>query len=231
MSGYLSSLLASTGFIVANKTLIRKVGLSEAVLIGELCSELNYWKEKGESEGGWFFSTVANVERETGIKKVTQATLLNKLQGLGLLEFCRAGLPPKRYIRLNFDAIAHILDDDCPKVERSLEQETDVFGTETEQHNKNNSNKNKKNNITITLEMVQSLCEKESLSGMSEGPDEFAKWFWSVAHNDDGTLNYKGRDVKTYAALRSVLRGINLNGQKFKAYKKAPKARADEAYF
>lgn len=231
MSGYLSSLLASTGFIVANKTLIRKVGLSEAVLIGELCSELNYWKEKGESEGGWFFSTVVNVERETGIKKVTQATLLNKLQGLGLLKFRRAGLPPKRYIRLNFDAIAHILDDDCPKVERSLEQETDVFGTETEPHNKNNSNKNKKNNITITLEMVQSLCEKESLSGMSESPSEFAKWFWSVAHNEDGTLNYKGRDVKTYAALRSVLRGINLNGQKFKAYKKAPKARADEAYF
>ena len=79
--------------------------------------------------------------------------------------------------------------------------------------------------------MVQSLCQTESLSGMSESPDEFAKWFWSVAHNDDGTLNYKGRDVKTYAALRSVLRGINLNGQKFKAYKKAPKARTDEAYF
>lgn len=231
MSGYLSSLLASTGFIVANKTLIRKIGLSEAVLIGELCSELNYWKEKGESEGGWFFSTVANVERETGIKKVTQATILNKLQGLGLLEFRRAGLPPKRYIRLDFDAIAQVLNDDCSEIERNSVQKPAAFGTEIEPHNKNNSNKNKKNNITITLEMVQSLCEKESLSGMSESPSEFAKWFWSVAHNEDGTLNYKGRDVKTYAALRSVLRGINLNGQKFKAYKRASKTRTDEVYF
>lgn len=231
MSGYLSSLLASTGFIVANKTLIRKIGLSEAVLIGELCSELNYWKEKGESEGGWFFSTVANVERETGIKKVTQATLLNKLQGFGLLEFRRAGLPPKRYIRLDFDAIAQVLNDDCSEIERNSVQKPAAFGTEIEPHNKNNSNKNKKNNITITLEMVQSLCEKESLSGMSESPSEFAKWFWSVAHNEDGTLNYKGRDVKTYAALRSVLRGINLNGQKFKAYKRASKTRTDEVYF
>lgn len=231
MNGYLPSLLASTGFIVANKTLIRKIGLSEAVLIGELCSELNYWNDKGEAEGGWFFSTVANVEKETGIKKVTQATLLNRLQGLGVLEFKRAGLPPKRYIRLDFDAIVQLLSDDCPKIERSSVQKPDAFGTEIEPHNKNNSNKNKNKNIAITLEMVQSLCEMEGLSGMSESPSEFAKWFWSVAHNNDGTINYKGREVKTYAALRSVLRGININGQKFKAYGKSPKARTDESYF
>ena len=39
----ISKLLSSDGFIVVNKNLIRELGLHEAIIIGELCSEYNYW--------------------------------------------------------------------------------------------------------------------------------------------------------------------------------------------
>ena len=132
-AGWVSSLLASTGFIVTNKRIVQRLGLSEAVLIGELCSEYNYWKSRGEASDGWFFSTVENIERETGIKKVTQASLLKKLSEAGLLKYQRRGLPPKRHIFLDFDAIARILDDDGSEIEPSSVQELDG----------NNKNKNK----------------------------------------------------------------------------------------
>ena len=43
----ISKLLSTDGFIQVNKTLIKKVGLHEAILIGELCAEYNYWEELG----------------------------------------------------------------------------------------------------------------------------------------------------------------------------------------
>ena len=39
----LASLLASSKYIIVNKDLIQILGLNEAVILGELCSEYSYW--------------------------------------------------------------------------------------------------------------------------------------------------------------------------------------------
>lgn len=235
----IANLLASTSFIIANKTLIKKLGLAEAVLIGELCSEHNYWKSKrGLLDGGWFFSTVANVESETGIKRSTQTTLLTKLKEKGLLSFKKAGIPPRRYVALDFNAIGRLIDDsnDCdlvddqPNVSRQSTESQSNLEPEASPHNNNKNKNNNKNNI-ITLENVAHVCENEGLTGMSESPKAFAEWFWGVAHNKDGSLNYKGTPIRNWAALVSVLRGVDLNGKKFKKAKSAYKPREDEGYF
>lgn len=230
----IANLLASTSFIIANKALIKRIGLAEAILIGELCSQYNYWRAKKGLEGGWFYSTVANVEEETGIKRTTQTTLLTKLEGIGLLKFKKMGMPPKRYVNLNFAKIGSLLDDeqvdDQPDVGSSPTEVLSEVEPEYGQHNNNKNKKENKNNIILTLENALSICEKENLSGMSENPKAFAEWFWAVAHNEDGTLNYKGRAVKTWGALVSVLRSIDLNGKKFKKAKASYKPRTDEAY-
>lgn len=224
MSGWISTLLASTGFIVTNKRLVQKLGLTEAALIGELCSEYNYWKSRGEAADGWFFSTVDNIEKETGIKKVTQATLLKRLSEVGVLKYQRRGLPPKRHILLDFDAIARILDDDDSKIEPSSVQETDG----------NNKNKNKNEVNNITLEFLKGLCVRLDLRGMNDRPEELAEWFWNVARNEDGSLNYKGKEIESFAGLTSILRSIDLSGRRLaEARKKQRKwnPRPDEAAF
>ena len=224
MSGWISTLLASTGFIVTNKRLVQKLGLTEAALIGELCSEYNYWKSRGEAADGWFFSTVDNIEKETGIKKVTQASLLKRLSEVGVLKYQRRGLPPKRHILLDFDAIARILDDDCSESEPSSVQEVDG----------NNKNKNKNEVNNITLEFLKGLCVRLDLKGMNDSPEELAEWFWKVARNEDGSLNYKGKEIESFAGLTSILRSIDLSGRRLaEARKKQLKwnPRPNEAAF
>lgn len=220
-AGWVSSLLASTGFIVTNKRIVQRLGLSEAVLIGELCSEYNYWKSRGEVSDGWFFSTVENIERETGIKKVTQASLLKKLSEAGLLKYQRRGLPPKRHIFLDFDAIARILDDDGSEIEPSSVQEVDV----------NNKNKNKNEINNISLEFLKGLCVRLNLRGMNDTPEGLAEWFWKVSKCDDGTLNYKGKAIESFAGLTSILRSIDLSGRRLKKAKASYTPRPDEACF
>ena len=60
-----TDLLATNGYIITNKKLIKECGLYEAILIGELCSESNYWMSQGKLENGWYFSTIENVEYNT----------------------------------------------------------------------------------------------------------------------------------------------------------------------
>lgn len=220
-AGWVSSLLASTGFIVTNKRIVQRLGLSEAVLIGELCSEYNYWKSRGGGSDGWFFSTVENIERETGIKKVTQASLLKKLSEAGLLKYQRRGLPPKRHIFLDFDAIARILDDDGSDSEPSSVQELDG----------NNKNKNKNEINNISLEFLKGLCVRLDLRGMNDTPEALAEWFWKVSKCDDGTLNYKGKAIESFAGLTSILRSIDLSGRRLKKAKACYTPRPDEACF
>ena len=40
----IASLLSSDGYIQVNKELIKSVGLAEAIIVGELCAEYNYWQ-------------------------------------------------------------------------------------------------------------------------------------------------------------------------------------------
>ena len=44
----ISKLLSTDGYIQVNKALIKKIGLHEAIIIGELCSEYNYWEEQNK---------------------------------------------------------------------------------------------------------------------------------------------------------------------------------------
>ena len=41
------NLLANSGYIILNKTIIKKLGLHEAIILGELCSEYTHWEKNG----------------------------------------------------------------------------------------------------------------------------------------------------------------------------------------
>ena len=72
----LSSLLSSSSFIMTNKILIKAVGTDAAIIIGELCSEYNYWEQREQLlDGEWFYSTRENIEDNTGISEHRQELL------------------------------------------------------------------------------------------------------------------------------------------------------------
>lgn len=96
------ALICSDNFIAVNKTLIKLFGLEPALLLGELASEAVYWNNRQETENGYFFSTVENVEERTTLSAYQQRKALNLLQDNGVIDvISKKGAPPKRYIRIN----------------------------------------------------------------------------------------------------------------------------------
>lgn len=95
-------LIANGNFIIINRDLIKEIGLDETVLLGELCSEQYYWERNNKlGKDGFYYSTVDNIEKNTGYKKKKQLTLLNKLKALNLVEVKYHDMPKKRYIKVN----------------------------------------------------------------------------------------------------------------------------------
>ena len=97
----ITQLFGSNNFVVVNKTFIKLLGLEEAIILGELASEYDYWESNGKlDDEGYFFSTVENVEENTSLTKYRQKKALDTLQKFGIVDVKRKGLPAKRYIKI-----------------------------------------------------------------------------------------------------------------------------------
>lgn len=143
------SLIASRNFIAVNKTLIKVFGLDEAIMLGELASEFEYWQEQGRlDEDNFFFSTVENIEDNTGIKEKRQRAILNNLKEKGVVEMKLKGLPAKRYIKINEAQLVSILMNNSGETSGTRTAETAELEQPIGAGNKNNTTKitNKNNN-------------------------------------------------------------------------------------
>lgn len=157
----LVSMIASNNYIVVNKQLARAFGLEEAVILGELASEMEYWQQRGELRDGYFYSTIENVKDSTTLSAKRQRSALNALKDAGIVDVKLAGLPAKRYMRINEKQLAQILlNNDSESGEASC-AETDELGTPKRQgnNNKNKSNKNS-NNQEIYIAVLDYLNTK-----------------------------------------------------------------------
>ena len=176
----LASLLSSSSFIITNKILIKAVGTDAAILLGELCSEYNYWENRNElTDGEWFYSTRENIEENTGLTEHKQRMALNKLLELKLVETKKKGIPCKIYYKLNETEIIECYSNaqkqslKVPKnsvVEnfdnKNLKNETSCNGNIEQQGLEkldinNNKNNNKKNNNEYHTQASASPEEKK----------------------------------------------------------------------
>lgn len=98
-------LLASSNFIVVNKQIAMKYGLNEAIVLGELASEYKYWRAQGDASDGWFYSTNENLADRLPFGGATIRRAVEHLEEMGLLETKLAGMPAKKYFRLQFAQI------------------------------------------------------------------------------------------------------------------------------
>lgn len=136
-------LLSAGNYIVVNRTLINTYGLNAAVMLGELASECLYWSEREAVADGWFYSTIENVEHNTGLTAYEQRFALNKLAEAGLVEVKRRGMPAKRFIRIDGDAVVKNFNNLMLKNLTTSDQK--ISHQEVKKLNTNN-NKEKKNN-------------------------------------------------------------------------------------
>ena len=142
-------LLASSSFITLNKNVIKAVGLEEALLLGELCSEYDYWIKREELQNGYFFSTVENIEENTTLNDYKQRKALKSLQQLKIVDVKVKGLPAKRYFKINEEQLIKLLNIQYSNNLKYSSQNFKELDTKKFECNKNKQNKNKDNNKKI----------------------------------------------------------------------------------
>lgn len=156
----LVSLIASNNYIVVNKQLARAFGLEEALILGELASEMEYWQQRGELKDGYFYSTIENVKDSTTLSDKRQRSALNTLKDAGIIDVKLAGLPAKRYIRINEKLLATILLNNSSSNDETSSAETEELETPKQQGNNNNNNNKNNNKEDIYIAIVDYLNSK-----------------------------------------------------------------------
>lgn len=139
-------MIASNNYIVVNKQLARVLGLEGAVMLGELASEMEYWQQRGELSDGYFYSTIENVKDSTTLSDKRQRTALAALKDAGVVDVKLAGLPAKRYIRINEKQLAQMLLNNDGENSKTSSAESAKLDAPKRQTNNNKQNNNKNNN-------------------------------------------------------------------------------------
>ena len=161
----LMSLLSNSGYIIVNKEIIRKIGLHEAIILGELCSEYCYWDKANKLDNGYFFSTRENIAENTGLSAYQQREPFKKLVNIGIVKEKLKGMPQLKWYSLDMDNLYKLFNektDFTSRCEETKEQGSEKINDkdlknlipsieETKQLdakklNANNNNNNNKNN-------------------------------------------------------------------------------------
>ena len=105
----LMSILSNDSYIILNKNIMKKIGLYESILLGELCSEYVYWHKENKLEDGYFYSTRENIEDETTLSPHQQRKALKTLINLEFVEIIEKDMPKKVYYKINEEGIYKFL--------------------------------------------------------------------------------------------------------------------------
>lgn len=148
-------ILANDGYIVVNKKIILKLGLQEAVMLGELCSEYIYWKKQGQLNKNFFYSTRDNLRKNTGLSEYQQRYVIKSLILNGLIKEKYEGQPPLKWYSICAKNIQKLIEEvyleepldlDVKKLKTKESKNSTSRGKETKdlRVKKLNTNNNKK---------------------------------------------------------------------------------------
>lgn len=159
-------LIASSNYITVNKALIRLLGIDEAIILGELASEYEYWSRREELQDGYFYSTIENIEENTTLTEYKQRKALNNLKEQGIVSIKIKGIPAKRFIKINEEQVLNLLGNNTFKNSSASSLKIKELDTEKPKGNKNNINKNNNKNNDNKKERKTSY--DEILSGIAD---------------------------------------------------------------
>jgi len=105
-------LLDSGQYQTYNRQVAHVLGsINAAILLSELINRYQYHRDHEELfEDEWFYYTVEKCEERTCLSKKQQNKAFKILEERGFFSKRAIGIPPKRYFKLNFDAILNFID-------------------------------------------------------------------------------------------------------------------------
>lgn len=153
-------ILSSSNYISTNKFLAKQLGLYEAVILGELAGQQDYYECNDEvDEEGYFYCTVSKLEDCTTLKEDVQRRVLKHLQSLKIINIKYKGLPRQRFLKINVKNLISYLED-CSKT-----QCRQNAGTRSGQKQEQGPAKNRiNNNINNKNKNINTVVEEENLT-------------------------------------------------------------------
>lgn len=96
-------LLASDNYVMCNKTIAKKYGIEEAILLGAMCSYQKGFKNEE------FYREQEKILDDTALTLYSLRKAMKTLQLLGILSIAKKGLPAKHYYKINSDILEKCL--------------------------------------------------------------------------------------------------------------------------
>ena len=109
------SILASTPFLILNKSLLVAFGIDANVVLSHLYQQQNYFKEQGQLKDGMFFCTTENISCVTTLSYYQIKQAIATLTKWGILKVVRKGVPAKLYFKIDESQILKNLNSSIKK--------------------------------------------------------------------------------------------------------------------
>lgn len=110
-------MLDRNNWLCISKTLIKKIGLLNAILLSALLDEFCRQKSINAVVDDYFYCTRDELEKTTGLKPYTQRSIFDDLISRSLLEYVKTEHFPKKCYKINFS----VLDSLDPDILSSLD--------------------------------------------------------------------------------------------------------------
>ncbi|MDE6593513.1 MAG: hypothetical protein K2K57_10690, partial [Oscillospiraceae bacterium] len=150
-------LLNPDNTISAHRMLAHAIGMTETIIYASLIFKQTYYLQNNMLyEGGWFFSTIADLQESTTFGTKAQKTAIGNLMKHGLIECECKGMPAKRYFRITNDMeiLMKLIDEGaeiCKKISAKANRNS------CENYEISNENSYEKSEILEDVESVESI--------------------------------------------------------------------------
>ena len=150
-------LLNPDNTISAHRMLAHAIGMTETMIYSALISKQTYYLNNNMlHEGGWFFSTIADLQESTTFGANAQKTAIRNLMKHGLIEYECKGMPAKRYFRITNDMeILMKLIDEGTEICKKLSEKSNKNSCEN--YEISNENSYEKSEILENVESVENV--------------------------------------------------------------------------
>lgn len=132
----ISKLLASSSFLTINKYIVELFGLESAIVLADLISKEEYFKNRNDLQDGYFFNTNEDINSSTSLSYYQIKKGVKVLEDNQLLKSKLKGIPARTYYKINYEVILELF-----KIKFSKIQKLDTKKLKTINNNKNNNNK------------------------------------------------------------------------------------------
>ena len=105
----MTDILSKGGYVMSNKTVIKKYGNDAAILLGELCSKYTYWYKKSKLQNNYCFSTRKDLEENTGLTKHKQRNAMKILIDAEIIQVESRGKAITLWYTINVDKLDEIV--------------------------------------------------------------------------------------------------------------------------